>query len=104
MLHLISDVLQAAGLVQSASLQSASHSKEVGPTRISTLERSQSSRVSRPSASHTGGRSILEDGEMEQVGVFSRARHTSLLSFESIRSSDRAAPLLEPATAFESGE
>ena len=93
------DVLQAAGIVQSA------FSKEAAPTRISTLGRSQSSRESRPStAVHAGRGSILDGGEIDgDTGIFSRARHSSLLSFESIRSSFRADPIMEPATAFESG-
>ena len=80
--------------------------------RPSSLARSQSSRQNRPpramSARMAGGRgSILGDGdsdeEEETRGVFSRARHTSLLSFDSLGGSFRAAPLMEQATAFESG-
>ena len=86
-------------------MESAYESKQTTTiARTSTLGRSQSSRQSRPATTHTGKGSILGDREAgEEVGVFSRARHASLLSFDSMRSSYRTAPLMEPATAFESG-
>ena len=93
---LITDVLQAAGFVESAYV-----SKQTTSARTSTLGQSQSSRQRRPASAHTGKGSILGDREIgEEVGVFSRARHASLLS---MKSSYRATPLMEPATAFESG-
>ena len=94
------DVLQAAGLVNSTVTKATTAS-----TRVSTLGRSQSSRQTRPSVLRQDKqRSILGDEEMDgDAGLFSRARHTSLLSFDSIGSSFRAMPPLEPATAFESG-
>ena len=85
-------------------------SRETTPkARPSSLARSQSSRQNRPPRAvhaHVEGRgSILGNGDCDQEtgGVFSRARHTSLLSFDSIGGSFRAAPLMEQATAFESG-
>ena len=85
-------------------------SRETTPkNRASSLARSQSSRQNRPPrAVHTqtvGRGSILGDGDLddEMGGVFGRARHTSLLSFDSLGGSFRAAPLTEQATAFESG-
>ena len=93
---LITDVLQAAGFVESAYV-----SKHTTSARTSTLGRSQSSRQRRPASAHTGKGSILSDEEVgEEIGLFSRARHASLLS---MRNSYRATPLTETAIAFESG-
>ena len=85
-------------------------SRETTPkNRASSLARSQSSRQNRPPravhARMAGRGSILGDGDSddETGGVFSRARHTSLLSFDSIGGIFRAAPLMEQATSFESG-
>ena len=79
--------------------------------RPSSLARSQSSRQNRPPRGidaqvAAGGRGTILGGgnsDEEMGGVFGRARHTSLLSFDSIGGSFRAAPLMEQATAFESG-
>ena len=79
--------------------------------RPSSLARSQSSRQNRPPRAvdarvAAGGRGTIlggGDSDEEMGGVFGRARHTSLLSFDSIGGSFRAAPLMEQATAFESG-
>ena len=80
--------------------------------RPSSLARSQSSRQNRPpraidaQVAAGGGRGTIlggRDSDEEMEGVFGRARHTSLLSFDSIGGSFRAAPLMEQATAFESG-
>ena len=87
-------------------------SRETTPkARPSSLARSQSSRQNRPPRAvhaHMAGRggSILGNGDYnneEMGGMFSRAKHTSLSSFDSIGGSFRAAPLMEQATAFESG-
>ena len=98
---MLADVLQAAGLFDTA------YSKEGVPEQISSLGRSQSSRLSRPAAmhAHSRGRSIRGNGETdEETGLLGQsAKHSSLLSFESMDSSCRAAPLMEQAVAFESG-
>ena len=98
------DVLQAAGLLESISSWETS---STATFRQSSLSRSQSSRQNRPlhAAVHLHRRSVLGNGSHDEgEGVFSHTRHTSLLSFDSIGGSFRAAPLTEQATMFESGE
>ena len=82
-------------------------SRETTPkNRASSLARSQSSRQNRPPCAihaRMAGKGSNGDSDDETGGVFSRARHTSLLSFDSIGGSFRAAPLMEQAMSFESG-